>query len=444
MNDKSTRMVSRCPACGAQVGTHFVDRRDGVGLRRCVGCASLYLERVPVHIASLYADNYFALTDDAAKDNSETRIGYEASYESSYLDAEFYWAFRIADFVASQVQPAPRLRRCLDVGAATGRLLNAFSATGYETHGIEFSAPARAIARARGHSMTDAPAGTLPGHAGLFSVVTALEVIEHVEDLRAFFRGIRDVMCEGGVLVGFFPSADDRAFRSGPGYYWLNASFEHLVYPSESGIRAALEPCFGRNVHVATFPTWQGDDVIPFTVVVAVRGELSVETHRPLAELFRQLAYLNDRAWFDLDGPRGPGALGAAWDIAKAIPGGDDDSQIPYIAGLLCAKFGDFQVARYLRRDDPSPEGLDDLQLADLLMMAMHDGGIDWMREWLPRIGPRIPLPTIVAECRGLVERFDSEHPPSTSVATAEPTASAGVGVRVAAGPPLPTDPGSP
>lgn len=411
MSAAQMRAVERCPVCGVGGGDPFTVRRDGVTMRRCMLCGSIYIDRVPVDVGALYRDNYFALSEDDARANVESRIGYEASYESSYLDAEFYWAFRIADFVASQVQPEPRTCRCLDVGAATGRLLNVFAAAGYETYGIEFSAPARAISRGRGHAMTSAPAGETARHEGLFSVVTALEVIEHVEDLPAFFAGIHRVMADRGVFVGYFPSSDAVAFARSPGYHWLHSSFEHLVYPSEVGIRAVLAPHFGRDVHVATFHTCQGEDMIPYSVVVAIKGAPDAPGYANVAELFRQLAYLNDRASLDLGVPPGPGALGAAWDAVANTPGDGDAAQVPFVAGTICAKFGDFAVARHLRRDDRPLGGLDGMRLADLLVMAMHDGGIDWMRDRLPEIGERIPLTTVADECRAIVERFDAEHP---------------------------------
>lgn len=404
----SFRLVPACPACGVGCGEPFARRADGVSLRRCIACGSMYIESVPVDVSGLYNDNYFGLSDEDARSNVATRIGYEASYESSYLDAEFYWAFRLADHLATGLQGPQVGRRCLDVGAATGRLLNVFAAAGYETHGVEFSAPARAIAAHRGHCMTGAPAGAEPAHAGRFDVVTALEVIEHVDDLAGFFRGIHAVMADRGVFVGYFPSSDEVAFARGPEYHWLHHSFEHLVYPSEAGIRKVLEPLFGRSVHVATFLTRQGEDVIPNSVVVAVKGDVGAADQHPAAEIFRQLAYLNDRAAFDLGLPRGPGALAAGWDIAMR-PG--LEAHLPFVTGVLCAKFGDFEVARHLRRDGVPLGELDGTQLADLLVMAMHDGGVDWMRQHLPVIGPRIAIQTIVAECRAIVERVDATSP---------------------------------
>src|SRR4029077_20618695 len=101
---------------------------------RCPSCGSLYLEKVPRNIRDLYDENYFGQAGDPSGRNQEEGIGYEASYDTTYRDAEFYWAFRCADYLSqllskdgprssfSHADDAPPC--CLDIGSATGRLLN--------------------------------------------------------------------------------------------------------------------------------------------------------------------------------------------------------------------------------------------------------------------------------------------------------------------------------
>lgn len=401
------RAVEHCPACGSVHSAPFVTRADGIDLRRCDICATLFLDRVPVDIAALYADNYFALVDADARGNVESRIGYEASYEIGHLDAEFYWAFRLADKIAKWMQESEARRCCLDVGAATGCLLNVFAAAGYETHGIELSAPASDIAASRGHKMSRLSPGAVPEHAARFAVVTALEVIEHVEDLPGFFAGIHAVMADRGVFIGYFPSSDDGAFSKGSDYHWLHSSFEHLLYPSQAGIRELLKPFFGTNVFLATFLTRQGSDVIPNSIVVALKGDPPLNALICIAELFRQLAYLNDRSCFDIDASRGAGALAPVWGQSGEVEGAEGD--VPYVAGVLCAKFGNLEAARLFLREGKELEKLDSHRLTDLLAIALHGGSIDWLRTHLPVITPRITMTLVADDCSKVVERIDAE-----------------------------------
>ena len=404
------RTVEHCPACGSKHRLPFVLRADGIHLNRCEVCTTLYLERVPTDIAALYDDSYFGLADTDAEGNINRHIGYESSYDAGHLDTEFYWAFRLADQVATWLQGStPQRRRCLDVGAATGHLLNVFAAADYDTHGVELSAPACDIASSRGHKMTWLPPGEAPEHALGFQVITALEVIEHIEDLPNFFTGIHAVMADRGVFVGYFPSSDDVAFSSGPDYHWLHSSFEHLLYPSPAGIRTLLTPLFGSNVFVATFLTRQGHDLIPNTVVVAIKGDVSPSAQSNIVELFRQLAYINDRASFDIGTSAGAGVLASVWGAPGEIVGSSEN--IPYVAGVLCAKFGNLEAARLLLCESNQWEKLDNLRLADLLAIALHGGNIDWLRVNLPEIAPRITMNLIATDCLKVLEMYyDPEH----------------------------------
>jgi hypothetical protein len=257
--------------------------------------------------------------------------------------------------------------------------------------------------------MSGLPAGEDPTHIGQFSVVTALEVIEHVEDLPAFFAGIHATLALQGVFVGYFPSADDASFTSGPDYHWLHNSFEHLLYPSEAGIRKLLEPLFGGRIFTTTFLTRQASGVIPNMVVAAVKGEISQEAQSGIAELFRQLAYLNDRACFELGSTNGAGALTYAW--ARSVSGNDYDSHLPYVAALLCAKFGQFEAARALRAHSEGLATLDAQRLMDLMIAGLHDGSIDWMRMNLRSIGSRVSMRPVLDECARVVQEFDVRHP---------------------------------
>jgi 2-polyprenyl-3-methyl-5-hydroxy-6-metoxy-1,4-benzoquinol methylase len=111
--------------------------------------------------------------------------------------------------------------RLLDVGCADGRLLDWYKASkeGHrlETHGIEMSASAAAVARSRGHQVvtgrfeidTELPAGA-------FDLILAYHVIEHVSDPRAFAQRAADLLAPGGLFVVATPnfdSADVRWFK---------------------------------------------------------------------------------------------------------------------------------------------------------------------------------------------------------------------------------------
>jgi Methyltransferase domain len=400
-----TKPVESCPACGSPEAKSVLHRADGIGMARCQRCRSLYLERIPAGVAGLYADGYFGLAPDHAQRNQGERIGYEESYESTFSGAGFYWAYRIADFVIEALQGAHELRSCLDVGAATGLLLNVFKSAGYVTHGIEFSESARIMAEKRGHAMFAQPVDELEASNGGFQVVTALEVIEHVEDLRGLLGGIFGVMADESVFLAYFPSADERWFGATPNYHWLNNSFEHLIYPSEAGIRYALAEAFGDDVFVATFLTIQGQDVIPHSIVVALRAPASAKGRTIVAELFRQWRYLNEAAFALMD--TGPEGLGAGWLAAIEDQATEHPLDLPFVAAVTCSKFGSSAVPRFLMQHELDLERLTDAQMVDLLAMAMHQGGIDFMRDLLATLPPGRLWPDLADDFQGAVDAYD-------------------------------------
>lgn len=400
-----TKPVRSCPACGSPEAESVLRRADGIAMARCQRCRSIYLERIPVSVADLYADGYFGLAPAHAQRNQGERMGYEGSYETTFSDAGFYWAYRMADFVIDALQGANELRRCLDIGAATGRLLNVFKSAGYITHGIEFSGSARVMAQNRGHVMFAQPVEELEASAKGFHVVTALEVIEHVEDLRGLLGRIYRVMADTSVFLAFYPSADERWFGATPNYHWLNNSFEHLVYPSEAGIRYALAEAFGDDVFVATFLTVQGQDVIPNSVVIALKAPASAESRTTVAELFRQLRYLNDAAFALTD--TGPAGLGAGWIAAIEDPATEHPSDLPFVAAVTCSKFGSSAVPMLLMQRELDLERLTDTQVVDLLAMAMHQGGIHFMRDLLAALPQRRLRPDLKDDFQQAVDDYD-------------------------------------
>jgi SAM-dependent methyltransferase len=148
---------------------------------------------------------------------------YEHEYEAMYRLEDSYWWFvarrRLAVEIVARELAGRRDARILDVGCGTGSNLSAFSGLGSSV-GIDMSPDALAFCRSRGlDQVTLSELERLPFPDRTFDVVTAMDVLEHVDDDLAALAELRRVLKPGGVLLatvpayGFLWSEHDEALK---------------------------------------------------------------------------------------------------------------------------------------------------------------------------------------------------------------------------------------
>lgn len=113
----------------------------------------------------------------------------------------------VLDLIRRYVPTKNGGHRILDIGCGSGLMLNALEQMG-ETNGMDMSD--EAIGFSREIFSGTVKKGFLPDNVpyedGSFSLVTALDVIEHVEDDRAALRTIRAKMASGGQAIITVPA----------------------------------------------------------------------------------------------------------------------------------------------------------------------------------------------------------------------------------------------
>jgi SAM-dependent methyltransferase len=103
-------------------------------------------------------------------------------------------------------QVTDRRPRILDVGCGTGANLLMLSEYG-DAEGVDISEDALAFCRERGLDKVRLGAGEqLPYEDGTFDLVTALDVVEHMDDDLAGLREMRRVLRPGGRVLLFVPT----------------------------------------------------------------------------------------------------------------------------------------------------------------------------------------------------------------------------------------------
>jgi SAM-dependent methyltransferase len=146
-----------------------------------------------------------------------------AEYQAMHLAELRHWWFRgrrglllslLARFGDPQVGPL----RILDYGCGTGGNTTFYGASGW-TIGIEPDAFAVRTAHARGGASYCRASGTkLPFRAGIFDVVMASDVLEHIEDDDAAILEIARVLRPGGRVIICVPA-----------HQWLFASHDYAL-----------------------------------------------------------------------------------------------------------------------------------------------------------------------------------------------------------------------
>jgi len=102
--------------------------------------------------------------------------------------------------------PATRDLRVLDVGCGTGFNMRLFERYG-AVEGVDTAAEALAYCRRRGlERVRQADAASLPFADDTFDLVTALDIIEHLDDDVAALREFARVLKPGGTLLVYTPA----------------------------------------------------------------------------------------------------------------------------------------------------------------------------------------------------------------------------------------------
>lgn len=217
-----SRMQTDCRQCGAGAamhlggippGEHFAGQPMGQGwdagsLYQCRHCALGF--RAPVR----------------------TEAEYEALYASASDQVWVSPALRRDQcLVRDRVHGHGSGGRVLDVGCYDGSLLAALGPE-WQKFGLEASVQAAKAASDRGVTIVASRIRDLAGLEQRFDVITAVDVIEHVLDPRAFLAMLAERLLPGGLIVLSTGNLTAPAWRWAGAAYWYCTIPEHLSFIS--------------------------------------------------------------------------------------------------------------------------------------------------------------------------------------------------------------------
>lgn len=133
--------------------------------------------------------------------------------------------------------------RLLDIGAATGIMMEQAHERGFEVYGVEAARDGAAIIAGkfgRDHIVNDYFGEKDFWAPGFFDVICMSDLFEHVRDPRGVMSKVHDLLRPGGYLIMILPDTDSWSGRI-LGRHWSQFIPEHLFSFSRKNIRILLE-----------------------------------------------------------------------------------------------------------------------------------------------------------------------------------------------------------
>lgn len=203
---------------------------------RCLNCGLMYVNP-RINARSLYS-NYLNMVDERYM---EEEVGRRIT------------AKRILSALGKYKKPG----KLLEVGCATGLLLDEARKVGWEVHGVEISRWASQIAKER--FSLDVFCDSLkkaPYQPGTFDAVVMVDVIEHLPNPKDTFVYIRHLLKPDGILCVNTPDVNSPISRLLKTKWW-GIKQAHLFYFSKKTLRKMLEASgfdlIGFRGHARTF-----------------------------------------------------------------------------------------------------------------------------------------------------------------------------------------------
>jgi len=220
-----------CNLCGAD-DAEPVLTKNGFTIVRCRGCGLAYVTPRPREsdLVALYsAEGYY-------RNLNASPFGYPDYLGERWL-LERLVVRRLVEIETRVGRPG----RLLDVGCATGVLVEAAAARGWTAVGVDVSTFAATQCHARGLDVRHGDLFSTALPRDHFDVVVLDDTMEHLLDPGRALAEIRTLLRPGGLITLNTPN-DGGWLRRAMGRHWFHCKPpEHLYYFSPRTLRALLE-----------------------------------------------------------------------------------------------------------------------------------------------------------------------------------------------------------
>jgi len=244
----------RCPFCRSDVSRTIGTRVDPWA--KCLNCRSVFRDITPARFQQLH--------DQAFQDSAH--IDSTVAFAGDQPLRAFWDLLQLPG------------RSVLEIGPGSGHLLAAASQAGCSVQAVESSAVHREYIRnAWGidsvyPTMDEIPAGRT------FETIVAINVFEHVYDIAAFLRSVRELLAPGGTFFLSTPNAVSLEATVLRTWWSMCKVHDHVSFPSSAGLAAAA-----RDSGLGIGRIWSAGLPFEFPVSALIAARDRVREHRATA-----------------------------------------------------------------------------------------------------------------------------------------------------------------
>jgi len=223
----NSEILPNCPVCETGCSNFF--QKSCYTIYICLQCEHGFVHPVPseMELSSVYGSTYFS-------NQGTGEFGY-TNYDEDKKPMESVFK-RYLEALESKTPG----RLIFDVGAATGFFLDRAKERGWKTVGSEISQFGYDTAIERGHDMWLGSLLRRPD-GDQFDAITMWDVLEHVDDPRAYLRKVYSMLKPGGYLIINTINRTSLWARLWGSRWHLIVPPEHLNYFSKQSLENLLQ-----------------------------------------------------------------------------------------------------------------------------------------------------------------------------------------------------------
>jgi len=221
----------KCSICGSYKIEKKFSQTANNAVFKCTECGTEFLfpQLSDGELKLLYSENYYKAW------------GLQGEHENEATKKMKMATFSLSIKLIQKYRPNGRL---LDIGCATGYLLEVANQAGYETYGIEISEYSSTIAKKK-FGDKNIFCGTLEEcdfEKNFFDAITMTDLIEHVRNPQNVLNEAASLLKPGGILLITTPD-DSTMSNKLFGKKWPHYKTEHFFYLNHKSIKMLADKC---------------------------------------------------------------------------------------------------------------------------------------------------------------------------------------------------------